>query len=64
MTERDFVMTHVLHNTLESLMQEKRGMNASAPIVGRDHIDGIKANWGKVDWVDEEVIAEFWRYVI
>ncbi|KAH7719407.1 TraB family protein [Aphelenchoides avenae] len=67
-TERDLYMTHVLHNELESLTQDK----FSAPknegssvcmepvrvvaIVGRDRIDGIKAIWGKR--VDAEAIEE------
>ncbi|KAH7694830.1 TraB family protein, partial [Aphelenchoides avenae] len=68
MTERDLYMTHVLDDGLERLTQEK--FLAAGPggpehvrivaIVGYEHVDGIKANWGKVDWVDEEVFKELW----
>ncbi|KAH7687871.1 TraB family protein, partial [Aphelenchoides avenae] len=68
-TERDLYMTHVLHDGLETLTQEKflaAGQGDPEPvrivaIVGEAHVDGIIANWGKVDWVDEEVIKELWR---
>ncbi|KAH7680356.1 TraB family protein, partial [Aphelenchoides avenae] len=73
MTERDLYMTHVLHNELESLTKKKflatKAEGSSVcpepvrlvAVVGRDHIDGIKANWGKR--VDAEVIDELLTYV-
>ncbi|KAH7691398.1 hypothetical protein AAVH_40087, partial [Aphelenchoides avenae] len=64
-------MTHVLHDWLESLTQEKfraarRKSSADVhvdpepvqivAIVGKAHVNGIKANWGKR--VEAEVIEE------
>lgn len=75
MTERDVYMTHVLHDALESLTQKKfdaaRRKNSTyvqydpqpvriVAVIGEDHMDGIKANWGKR--VDAAVIEELMRY--
>ncbi|KAH7719405.1 TraB family protein, partial [Aphelenchoides avenae] len=74
MTERDVYMTHVLHDALESLTQKKfdaaRRKNSTyvqydpqpvriVAVIGEDHMDGIKANWGKR--VDAAVIEELMR---
>ncbi|KAH7719406.1 traB domain-containing protein-like protein [Aphelenchoides avenae] len=69
MTERDLYMTHMLHEELEWLIAARyEDVNTDlqpvriVAVVGRAHVDGIKTNWGKVNWVDDEVIDELWRY--